>query len=392
MTSKVLFVHGTGVRKDAYLVTCEEISRQLVLHGLDVSLQTCLWGDTQGARLSMGGVSIPEFNLQTKTPPSDKQRVGLWGLLDRDPLFELRAMTPPGEDDDSPSVTVQRERILAGIYSLRTNAARSLTAYLQTYVCVAEWDKVVLTVSESEELQDAVEATHGAFGALRAAVARAIIATVQHDLTERNRPSLPRATRDKAVQMCQDLLGGMDMGGMSDWFFKYGEAAFKRLASFLALRNRDLVLSNTAPFAGDIMLYQARGEAIRDFIEKRITECGEDIIVLAHSLGGIACVELLIEKKLPQVKALVTVGSQAPFLYEINALRKLKAGDALPDHFPKSWMNFYDCNDLLSYRAGTVFKDRAEDVKIESDLPFPASHGGYWEHPDFWLHFQRLLK
>ena len=58
--------------------------------------------------------------------------------------------------------------------------------------------------------------------------------------------------------------------------------------------------------------------------------------MIAHSLGGIACVELFIEQKLSKkVDALVTVGSQAPFFYEIEALRTVeKYGDPLPGHFP----------------------------------------------------------
>jgi hypothetical protein len=92
---------------------------------------------------------------------------------------------------------------------------------------------------------------------------------------------------------------------------------------------------------------------------------------------------LLIERPLPQVKLLVTAGSQAPFLYEIGALCSLPFGKPLPPTFP-AWVNFYDCNDLLSYRAAPVFTGRARDHELKSEQPFPQSHGAYWDDTLLW--------
>jgi hypothetical protein len=86
---------------------------------------------------------------------------------------------------------------------------------------------------------------------------------------------------------------------------------------------------------------------------------------------------------LPQVRLLVTVGSQAPFLYEIDALPSLRYGQPLPAHFP-SWLNVYDLNDLLSYAAQGVFGDRAIDLELDSRQPFPASHSAYWDSRTMW--------
>lgn len=392
MATKVLFVHGTGVRRDSYFSTCDEISRELDRRDSTVKLEPCLWGESFGARLGMDGASIPHFNISMYDGPSDQQLVGLWAQLGRDPLFELRASTNSYEDDDSPGVRIEREKIYDAMKSLRTNSAWRLTNHLQAYLGVADWDAVVSEVSDSKEFKDAVNTTNEAFGALRGAIARAVIATVQHSRVAENRSSLPKSVRDESVKLCHDLLGGTDMGGIPERFEKLVQGALTNFASFLVKRKRNAVFSATVPMAGDIMLYQARGQEIRDFIEKRIVECGKDVIVLAHSLGGIACVELLIEKELPQVKALVTVGSQAPFLYEINALGKLAWRDPLPGFFPKQWLNVYDRNDLLSYCAGEVFKGHAEDLEVHSDLPFPDSHSGYWALSTFWDRFEPLLK
>jgi surfactin synthase thioesterase subunit len=75
-------------------------------------------------------------------------------------------------------------------------------------------------------------------------------------------------------------------------------------------------------------------------------------VLLGHSLGGVACVDLLIdpeEKERKQVKMLATVGSQAPYFYEINALSLLEYDEKteLPKYFPW-WLNIYDRADFLS--------------------------------------------
>lgn len=100
-------------------------------------------------------------------------------------------------------------------------------------------------------------------------------------------------------------------------------------------------------------------------------------------MGGIACVDLLVQQQLSQVELLVTVGSQAPFLYEINALYSLEYGQLLPEHFPE-WLNIYDLRDFLSYVGKKVFPDRVQDVRVDSKQPFPRSHGAYWTNAKTW--------
>jgi len=57
------------------------------------------------------------------------------------------------------------------------------------------------------------------------------------------------------------------------------------------VRKRDVLRQATYPAAGDILRYQARGAPFRRFIADRIDECPDDeVTVIAHSLGGIACV------------------------------------------------------------------------------------------------------
>jgi hypothetical protein len=110
--------------------------------------------------------------------------------------------------------------------------------------------------------------------------------------------------------------------------------------------------------------------------------------VVAHSLGGIASVELFSEPDAPKIEGLITVGSQAPLLYEIDCLPVLRLDASatpekrLRDEFPR-WLNVYDPNDFLSYVAAPVFGARVEDVEVKSDQPFPASHSAYWGVKEF---------
>jgi hypothetical protein len=144
--------------------------------------------------------------------------------------------------------------------------------------------------------------------------------------------------------------------------------------------------------AGDVMLYQSRGGPIRECIRACVADATRPVVLLGHSLGGIACVDLLAAAAsdgAPRVDLLVTAGSQAPFLYEIGALASLGPDDPLPDHFP-TWLNVYDPRDILSYVAGPVFRPPGSNAQLVSDVavdnrqPFPMSHSAYWCNSEFW--------
>jgi hypothetical protein len=54
---------------------------------------------------------------------------------------------------------------------------------------------------------------------------------------------------------------------------------------------------------------------------KRLWPAEPSVTVVAHSLGEIACVDLLASSEAHGVERLVTLGSQSPFLYQIDALK-----------------------------------------------------------------------
>src|SRR5262249_48088876 len=92
------------------------------------------------------------------------------------------------------------------------------------------------------------------------------------------------------------------------------------------------------------------------------------------------------EQPLPKVKMLITVGSQAPFLYELNCLVSMSydanaaRDERLPIHFPKHWLNFYDQRDILSYVGAKLFGNRIIDIEMHNGQPFPDSHSAYWDN------------
>ena len=114
------------------------------------------------------------------------------------------------------------------------------------------------------------------------------------------------------------------------------------------------------------------------------------VVLVAHSLGGIASVELLATRALPAVELLVTVGSQAPFLYELNALPTLPFGAELPPTVPR-WVNVFDRRDLLGYTGAGVFPGRVEDREVDNRAPFPRSHSAYFANERFYAVLDEVL-
>jgi hypothetical protein len=148
------------------------------------------------------------------------------------------------------------------------------------------------------------------------------------------------------------------------------------------------------PFLGDILYYQKRGEEIRAMVEQAIAEADAPVVVLGHSLGGIVLVDLLTQDSPPHIDAIVTVGSQSPLFYAIDALDRMRRHDDGPQPRPFSpWLNIYDRADILSFVAARVFPGdrRIRDEEIASGVPFPSSHSAYFHQPqvfelihDFW--------
>ena len=233
----------------------------------------------------------------------------------------------------------------------------------------------------------------------RGLIARAVALRPGHD------PDLPfdRRSLDEAAPRVADALGGAtrDLGARAAWLSRQARAiassVVRSVGTFGAARYRGRLTEAAALVIGDILLYQTHGLAIRDDIARAVRTHGPGAILLAHSLGGIAAVDLLAQdtELYPLIDLFVTVGSQSPFLYEIGALHNLafrEAGDPLPAGFP-DWLNFYDLSDFLSYvgQHALLFGMKIKDVQVSSRKPFPDAHGAYFEDPAVWKAIRERL-
>jgi hypothetical protein len=315
-----------------------------------------------------------------------------------DPVHELRILAVQY------SATVRAE-VVPGTVPFHRRLARSASAVteqppvrqaLAVTGLTDTFPGAVTAVLEEEAtrqaMRHAVERTHA--GELRGALARAFVAeaAVRYEADRGWPPMMSGRHRDALVAAVQDALGERELG-LSERLLGFSGRMAMRMGGARALENRrhSLFLAHH-PMAGDVLRYLSRGEQIQDFIRRTLRGISGDVVLLAHSLGGIACLDLLISEEFPSVRALVTVGSQAPLLYELGALPSLGYGAPLPSSVPR-WINVYDPRDLLAYVGSDprLFGDRVEDVAVDNGCPFPDAHSAYFDHPDLYRVVDRCL-
>ncbi|MEH2296414.1 hypothetical protein [Nostoc sp.] len=380
----VIFVHGTGIREREYNETFEIIEQKIHAQRPDIKVARCLWG-ALGAKFNDNRASVPLEDATLALSESEEDPdILLWQQLYRDPLYELRLLSlkpiesgnPFGEESGdilqsrvasfTPASQLQAKLQEAGIAEIFEQAREAV-------IRSEPYDQALLRVSESD------------LSEYYAPIARAIAAQAMF-LSEQQEKFPPILTdaqlRDNVVELLTLALTEAELG-LGGWLLKPLLELALPMGTNYVRGNRLELTDKISPMPGDILLYQTRGEKIRAFIQQQIAQAEPPVVLLAHSLGGIACVDLLVQQQLSQVELLVTVGSQAPFLYEINALYSLEYGQLLPEHFPE-WLNIYDLRDFLSYVGKNIFPERVQDVRVDSRQPFPRSHGAYWTNAKTW--------
>lgn len=379
----VLFVHGTGGRTPHLAEPFRRIKRALCERRPDLRVERCLWGDHTGARLNANGKSIPTYH-----PPRDDEdavdAVALWSELYEDSCYELRllAIAPPrrrGIDlGAAPPGEVLRKRLRD------LTPSSHLAELLETGGIAHVFGRAIDTIVEAQPFREAMQGAGEPMSPYTSATARAVVATAIAISEERD--SVRIATDGPLRDLVVDTLD-RELGDDEHVLVKILTSPIKGVAASLVAsytrRQMSAITDATSPFVADIIRYQARGQAMRDFIRARAAELEPPIVLLAHSLGGIMCVDMLVQAPVPGVELLATVGSQAPFFYEVDALSSLGFGEPLPAHFPR-WLNVYDLRDILSYEGKRIFPGRVEDVEVSSLQPFPRSHLAYWDNPETW--------
>ena len=404
----VVLVHGTGVREPAYGAALDRFTIRMgaVLPGMTVA--PCYWGGPCGSQLNAGGRSLPsgnsvrgingpqmlkQFPFLTEDPSDSAvpeshevdEDVALWGLLELDPLFELSLLgaTESTWEELSPNASPPAE-------SLSEVARQVLSDDTVSHrVIAAGLDPVFGSAVEAVLGSDAaIAAWSGGSpdeGSLRTMAARAFVAESLRRSDEALGDPFPLdgAARDELVAAIVAALGRSSRGiGAS--MGRVGLGIALRLGATKPLERRRAAISQAAaPAAGDVLMYLARGEAVRGFIGDTVASISGPVIIVAHSLGGIASLELLAARMLPDVALLVTVGCQAPLLYELNALPTLPFGAELPDSVPR-WVNVFDRRDLLAYVGEQVFPGRITDLEVDSRVPFPRAHSAYFGSKQFY--------
>lgn len=374
-----IFVHGTGVRLAGFERTYALAVQQAQKCSYTPNFVPCAWGDPLGVEFE--GLSLPD-------PPSkedlrrDEEELAQWDWLFDDPLFELSTLTirdaalaQEAEATTRPDRMPEWEVVLDRVRVYRPSD--ELTTLLERGTLLSFWPSAWTKIVTAPVTRDAFEASAHEIPVVCRALARALVAALHGLSTDEGLAGPSASLRNQLVaRLVADWK--QTVLGLSDFFFDLVKRAGTRLVRD---KRRQLNVASAFPI-GDVLLYQAHGETIRDFIRRKIQAATPPVTLISHSLGGIACFELLASPDPPVVSCLVTAGSQAPLLYEIGALQSLKRPRPLPQSFPP-WLNIYDRNDFLSFAAQRLFPN-ATDLPFSSGQPFPDSHGAYFTSEAVW--------
>lgn len=383
MNGALLFVHGTGVRAAGYVSTLQTIERQVRRHGLSWAVHGSFWGEVEGAKLRIGGRSIPGYATSGGTQPTEADQVlALWAVLYTDPWYELRLLRhrpvggPVGLGQQPPAAALRRaiEQYEPSPALISEFADAGLDVYLP---------EALAAIRAAPELRDAIQTAPADPVEHRRAIARAVVAAAVVSAQDAGQPAVDGATRDALVLRLTTELHG-DGLGVSEFLLRPVKGMAARLVTRKLVGDRGSITDSASPAAGDILRFLSAGHGARAFIRRAIVDLAPSpVFLLAHSLGGIMCADLLVREHVANVAGLITIGSQSPFLYEIGAFPALAHPDPLPEHFPP-WLNVYDRRDVLSYLGSGVFGGGVRDVEVDNGQPFPQSHSAYWTNPAVW--------
>lgn len=384
----IVLVHGTGVRMSGYKESLALAERTAQRAGIETKFVSCAWGNALG--IDFQGLSLPpDADTEKLDQKGMREDFARWSWLIADPMCEMEKLTirdpagaeplpPPGVD---PAWLVEWNRIAGyqpseGMLILLERAGLDIHAWRNAWHSVTAADLLAQTAFEhsAHELAEAAQA-----------LSRAVVAQMLRGLQDIGEPTPSRGLRDRMVtQLNTDWK--VVVLAPTDFFIR----GLKRLATGLLKRYRASLTDSIVPFIGDILLYQSRGGKIREFISDTVLNAPKPVTVVAHSLGGIACVDLFAMPGALKIERLVTFGSQSPLFHEIGALDSLELNQPLPSTFPR-WLNIYDRNDMLSYVAGRLFKG-VEEFESESGKPFPDSHSDYFGNDAVWAEIKRFMQ
>ncbi|MEU6553429.1 hypothetical protein ABZ915_24585 [Streptomyces sp. NPDC046915] len=382
MKRSVVFVHGTGVREESYDATFSTIRGELGRIRPGWEVRGCLWGPAEGARFVHNGASIPGYPDSGGGREQDASNAQ-WRVLYQDPGYELRLLglrTPPRTGMAPGLPPAERFRTAVRDYA----PSDDLLARFERYGLRGDFEAALRTVRESEELRDAAATVDQNGFEHRHAVAKAVVAATLDAAEQRGADALTGPARDALLAALSTELSG-ESRALTGKFAQAVKTSALRAATRRVVDRRGTLSDSMLPMIGDILRYQARGDGVRRLIRRTVENTpGDRITLLAHSLGGVACVDLLALERLDRVDQLITVGSQAGFFYECGALVSGEHPHGPPPDVLTAWLNIYDPWDLLAYGTAKVFDGRPHDLEVSNGQPFPQAHSAYWHNPRVW--------
>ncbi|MGK5682409.1 hypothetical protein [Actinoplanes sp. URMC 104] len=383
-------MHGTGVREKRYADLFRLVRRKAAKHWPGVTVLPCFWGDVLGVPLDAAAATVPDYDIaRGGALPVDEWRDERWILLEADPLYELRLLTAAYEDTGDNGLPgaglTARDRLdtylgWAAALDRRPRVVEMLTGLDLTPPVLTA---AVRTVFDAPVAREAIEliASSDGEGELREALARAVVAALLVAADAGLPGSFPADAigRDMLTSAVIDGLDGGDLGAGQTLLRISAELVLRMGVAKAVERRRGLIMDRATPFGGDVLRYLAHGEPVRRYIAKTVQSVTGPVVLVSHSLGGIASLDLL-RFGLAEVDLLVTVGSQGSYLGSLGALPS-ESADAAP--LP-AWVNVYDPRDLLAYLAAPVFGAAVEDLPVRSGAPFPRAHSAYFSLDEFY--------
>ncbi|MPZ72133.1 MAG: alpha/beta fold hydrolase [Nitriliruptorales bacterium] len=389
MRGTLVFVHGTGVRQQGYDLTMSAIREGCRRNGLDgITISGVAWGPKFGVPVDAVEKSLPPEAVtrdafDTAAPDDADLDTAAWALLLDDPLFELRLVAESAEME-------QAGVVVGG--SLADQSAETALRQVQdrppelsgTGLTPEELSAAAGRVIGSSELQGAALAVGDAADPdLIEVMARAVVATAlaghRLDAPGTEPPAaLSGELRDELVAATVKVIAPEQVKGIGGWVKKKVIGFAAQRATAMAVDRRSSLQGASTPGVGDILHYQRRGGAIADVVAEGLTGHQRPIVAVGHSLGGIILVDVLSRDGAPDVDLLVTVGSQSPMFFAIDALGDLRPRGSNVPFSP--WLNIYNRRDLLSFVTKGLWPTARglTDVEVDSRVPFPQSHSAYW--------------
>lgn len=392
----LVFIHGTGVRDVSGSMAQIRDGASRILGWTADQVFAIEWGKAVGPQDLDIGPSLPRGD-PTKglgdDVSEDEATSALWELLLADPVAELRVLAEGPLAADTvldPTVEPADEVIRGRVTQLtvppellaRTGLSRvELEAARAALAAGSSLNRAAARVADADDPELITAIAH----ALVAEMLRNRIDTPAGRLTP-PRAAYDAAARDELVESVEAGLSPVSTKGLGKGIARRVVAP---LATKVAVRKRESFMEPLGDFIRDVAFYVGHGTLVRDYLAAEIRKYADrdPVVVLAHSLGGIAAVDLLADPVVMhggaplKVDLLVTVGSQAPLLYLMDALYSLGPRPPLIENKPfLPWLNIYNRQDLLSFCAQRVFVNSKGiiDEPISARVPFPMSHSAYW--------------